>query len=154
MLHSDFLRLDLTYDNVAEGCDPLRDEHGTLVAWKKNIYAFPPIGSPDGGAYVTAADLDWFLRKVKEGTLLSAQSTAAFFTPQVLHRRQEDWKQMYGYGMEFAVDGAGKVLFAEKEGIYDGASAVIRHYPDQDINVVLLANCKFNMSFATAAKLA
>ena len=47
---------------------------------------------------------------------------------------------MYGYGIEFAVDGAGQVLFAQKEGIYDGASAVIRHYPDQDINVVLLAN--------------
>jgi len=47
---------------------------------------------------------------------------------------------MYGYGIEFAVDGAGQVLFAQKEGIYDGASAVIRHYPDQDINVVLLSN--------------
>ena len=47
---------------------------------------------------------------------------------------------MYGYGMCFAVDGGGKVLFAQKEGIYAGVSAVIRHYPDQDINVVLLAN--------------
>jgi CubicO group peptidase (beta-lactamase class C family) len=140
MLHSDFLRLDLTYEDVAEGCDPLRDADGTIVAWKKNIYSFPPIGSPDGGAYVTATDLDGFLRKVKAGTLLSPQSTAAFFTPQVLHHTQEDWKHMYGYGMEFAVAGAGKVLFAQKEGIYDGASAVIRHYPDQDINVVLLAN--------------
>jgi len=140
MLHSDFLRLDLVYDDVAEGCDPLRDEHGTLVAWKKNIYSFPPIGSPDGGAYVTAADLDRFLGKVKAGTLLSPQSTTAFFTPQALYRTLDDWKHMYGYGIEFAVDGAGKVLFAEKEGIYDGASAVIRHYPDQDINVVLLAN--------------
>lgn len=140
MLQCDFLRLDLTYEDVAEGCDPLRDEHGTIVAWKKNIYSFPPIGSPDGGAYVTAADLDRFLRQVKAGALLSPQSTAAFFTPQVLHRMQDDWKQMYGYGLKFAVDGNGKVLFGEKEGIYDGASAVIRHYPEQDINVVLLAN--------------
>jgi hypothetical protein len=77
---------------------------------------------------------------VKAGSLLSPQSTAAFFTPQVLHRMRDDWKQMYGYGMKFAVDGSGKVLFAEKVGIYDGASAVIRHYPDQDINIVLLAN--------------
>jgi len=140
MLHSDFFRLDLTYDDVAEGCDPLRDEHGAIVAWKKNIYSFPPSGSPDGGAYVTAADLDRFLRKVKAGSLLSAQSTAAFFTPQVFHHTQDDWKRIYGYGIEFAVDGAGKVLFAEKEGILAGASAVIRHYPDRDINVVLLSN--------------
>ena len=140
MLHADFFRMDLTYDDVAEGCDPLRDEHGTLVAWKKNIYAYPPIGSPAGGAHVTASDLDRFLRKVKAGSLLSPQSTAAFFTPQVLHHVQDDWKQMYGYGIEFAVDATGKVMFAQKEGNNAGVSAVIRHYPDQDINVILLAN--------------
>src|SRR5438876_11229194 len=140
MLHSDFYRMDMVNDNVAEGCDPLRDEHGNIVAWKKNIYSYPPIGSPDGGAHVTASDLDRFLRKVKAGTLLSSQLTAAFFTPQVLHHVQDDWKHMFGYGIEFAVDGAGNVLFAQKEGHNTGVSNVIRHYPDQDINVVLLAN--------------
>ena len=140
MLHSDFFRMDVVNDEVAEGCDPLRDEHGKIVAWKKNIYAYPPIGSPDSGAHMTAADLDRFLRKVKAGTLLSVQSTAAFFTPQVLHHVQDDWKQMYGYGIEFAVDRTGKIIFAQKEGNNAGVSAVIRHYPDQDINVLLLAN--------------
>jgi len=140
MLYSDFLRMDDVNEDVAEGCDPLRDEHGAIVAWKKNIYSYPPIGSPDGGAHATASDLDRFLRKVKAGILLSPQSTAAFFTPQVLHHVQDDWKQMYGYGIEFAVDGAGNVMFAEKEGNNAGVSNVIRHYPDQDINVVLLAN--------------
>jgi CubicO group peptidase (beta-lactamase class C family) len=140
MRHSDFFRMDLVYDDVAKGCDPLRDEHGTLVAWKKNIYAYPPIGSPDGGAHVTVGDLDQFLRQVKAGTLLSPQLTAAFFTPQVLHHVQDDWKHMFGYGIEFAVDGAGKVMFAQKEGTNAGVSAVIRYYPDRDINVVLLAN--------------
>jgi len=145
MLHSDFFRMDMTDEDVAEGCDPLRDEDGAIVAWKKNIYSYPPIGSPDGGAHATARDLDRFLRQVKAGSLLSAQSTAAFFTPQILNRGQEAWDQRYGYGRYgygicFAVDDAGKVLFAEKEGMNAGASAVIRHYPDQDINVVLLAN--------------
>ncbi|HAT45612.1 MAG TPA: penicillin-binding protein, partial [Ktedonobacter sp.] len=79
-----------------EGCDPLRVEHGALVAWKKNISAFPPIGSSDAGAYVTATHLDRFLWKVKTGILLSQQSTAAFFTSQVLHHTQDDWKQVYG----------------------------------------------------------
>ena len=121
------------------------DEHGTIVAWKKNIYSYPPIGSPDGGAHVTAGDLDRFLRQVKTGALLSPQSTAAFFTPHVLQRGYEAWDQQYGYGrygyaLCFAIDDAGKVLFAEKEGMNAGVSAVICHYPDQDINVVLLAN--------------
>ena len=47
---------------------------------------------------------------------------------------------MYGYGLEFAVDESGGVLLAQKEGINAGVSAVIRHYPAQDINVVLLSN--------------
>lgn len=140
MLQSGFLRLDRVYDDVAEGCDPLRDEHGEITGWKKNIYSFPPIGSPDGGAYVTAADLDRFLRKVKAGALLSPQLTTAFFTPQAFYRARADWKHMYGYGIEFVVTEAGHVLFAQKEGIYDGASGVIRHYPDQNINVVVLSN--------------
>src|SRR2546427_1989500 len=135
MLHSDFFHMDDVNEDVAEGCDPLRDEHGSIVAWKKNIYSYPPIGSPDGGAHATASDLDRFLRQVKAGTLLSPQSTAAFFTPQVLHRGQEGWDEIYGYGrwgygMCFAVDDAGKVLFAEKEGYVTGASAVLRHYPE------------------------
>jgi CubicO group peptidase (beta-lactamase class C family) len=140
MHHSDFYRMDIVNENVAEGCDPLRDEHGTIVAWKKNIYSYPPIGSPDGGAHLTAFDLDRFLRKVKAGSLLSPQLTAAFFTPQVLHHVQNDWKHMYGYGIEFGVDSAGKILFEQKEGHNTGVSAVIRHYPNHDINVILLAN--------------
>jgi len=31
-------------------------------------------------------------------------------------------------------------VFAEKEGVNAGVSAVLRCYPDQDVNVVLLAN--------------
>jgi hypothetical protein len=98
---------------------------GIADVWKKNIFSYTPIGSLDGGAYATASDLDRFLRKVKAGTLLSPQSTAAFFCPQVLYRGYEAWDEMYGYEMYgygrygyalcFAVDDAGKVLFAEKE---------------------------------------
>ena len=140
MIHSDFFRMDVVNENVAEGCDPVRNEQGNIVAWEKNMYAYPPIGSPDGGAHVTASDLDRFLRRVKAGALLSPQLTEAFFTPQVLHHVEEEWKHMFGYGIEFGVDDAGKVIFAEKEGHNTGVSAVIRHYPEQDINVIILAN--------------
>src|SRR5262249_49505363 len=112
---------------------------------KKNIYSYPPIGSPDGGAYVTASDLDQFLRKLQAGVLLSPTSVRALFTPQVLHHVEEAWRQMYGYGLWFAVDDAERVLFAEKEGINAGVSAVIRHYPDLNTNVVLLANSRLGV---------
>jgi CubicO group peptidase (beta-lactamase class C family) len=140
MSHSDFFQMDVVNDEVAEGCDPQRDAQGAIVAWRKNIYSFPPLGSSDSGAHVTASDLDLFLRQLKAGVLLSDSSVQAFFTPLVRHEVGEEWTQMYGYGLQFAVDGRGHVLFAEKEGINAGVSAVIRHYPDSDINVALLAN--------------
>jgi hypothetical protein len=129
MLHSDFFRMDMDDDDVAEGCDPIRDEDGTILGCKRNIYSYPPIGCPDGSAYVTAGDLDRFLREAKAGSLLSPQSTSAFLTPQVVHHTVDDWDQVYGHGLWFAVDRAGNIVFAEKEGVNAGVSAVIRCYP-------------------------
>lgn len=44
---------------------------------------------------------------------------------------------MYGYGIAFALAGTGRVLCAEKESNNARGSAVLRHYPDQDINAIL-----------------
>jgi CubicO group peptidase (beta-lactamase class C family) len=140
LTHSDFLRQDRVADNVAEGSDPLFDESGQITGWKKNIYSFPPIGSPDSGAYVTARDLDRFIRVIKAGGLLSSQLTAEFFTPQVYDRAREDGSDYYGYGLWFLVNQANQVVFCEKEGINPGVSGLIRHYPKEDLNVVLLSN--------------
>jgi len=126
--------------NVAEGCDPTRDATGTIVGWKKNIYSFPPIGSPDAGAYVTVSDLDRFLRAVIAGKLLSPELTSAFLSPQVVHRTRDTWTEMYGYGLWFYVDQASKVVCFEKEGVNVGVSGLIRYFPDQDIAVTLLSN--------------
>ena len=145
MHDSDFFSMDGVSDNVAEGCDPLRDAQGKIAGWQKNIYSYPPIGSPDGGAHVTARDLDRFLRQIKSSMLFSAPTVRDFFTPKVLHDTKDGWQRMYGYGIEFAVEENGRILFAEKEGINAGVSAVIRHYPDSDINVVLLSNMQLGV---------
>jgi CubicO group peptidase (beta-lactamase class C family) len=140
MSHSDFFRMDRVHENVAEGSDPLMDETGHLIGWKKNIYSFPPIGSPDGGAHVTVRDLDRFLRAAKAGELLSPMLTEAFFTPQVHHRAMEGGAEKYGYGLEFLVNPADQIVFCGKGGINAGVSGLIRHYPMEDINVILLSN--------------
>jgi CubicO group peptidase (beta-lactamase class C family) len=137
---SDFMRMDRVSDNVAEGSDPLRDESGRISAWKKNIYSYPPVGSPDGGAHATAGDLDRFLRAVKAGALLSPETTAAFFTPQAHYRTVAGGTAKYGYGLMFVVDATDRVVFYEKDGINAGASGVIRHYPEDDLTVVILSN--------------
>ena len=139
MTASAFLRKDWVHEHVAEGCDPILNEAQAIVGWKKNIYAFPPIGSPDGGAYVTATDLDRFLRAVQRGQLLSPTLTTAFLTPQVYYRTGKQWIVHYGYGLVFYLDQAGQVVSYHKEGINPGVSAIIRHLPSQDINIVLLS---------------
>ena len=140
MAHSDFFHQDRVNALVAEGSDPLRNEHGAVVGWKKNIYAYPPVGSPDGGAHVTAGDLDRFLRAVKQGELLSPQSTGAFFTPQVHYRTMNGWDKHFGFGLWFYVDSAGQVVCYEKEGANVGVSGAIRHFAQDDITVVILSN--------------
>ncbi|MBN2388687.1 MAG: beta-lactamase family protein [Anaerolineales bacterium] len=140
MAESDFLRLDRVHERTAEGSDPLRDEAGTLIGWKRNIYSYPPVGSPDSGAYVTASDLDRFLRAARRGSLLSPELTAAFFAPRVHYRDRENWEQKYGFVLWFYVKPDGTLVCCQKEGINAGVSAVIRYFPAEDINVVVLSN--------------
>ena len=140
MARSDFYRLDRVHENVAEGADPIRNAKGAVVGWKKNIYAFPPVGSPDAGAHVTAGDMDRFVRALQAGALLSPEQTEAFLTPHVLYRDGDEWVRKVGYVLEFYQDKAGRTVFYQKEGINAGVSGIVRYYPDRDINVVLLSN--------------
>jgi CubicO group peptidase (beta-lactamase class C family) len=140
MTKSGFFRLDRPAPDLAEGCDPVRDEAGTVTEWKRNIYSFPPIGSPDSGAQVTAADLDHFLRAAKAGRLLSPDLTERLFTPQVHYKDRDGWEMRYGLGMWFYVEPNGHVLCCQKEGYNAGVSAVMRYFPDWDVNLVILSN--------------
>jgi CubicO group peptidase (beta-lactamase class C family) len=139
MRDADFLRMDRVNERMAEGADPIRDEAGTIVGWKRNIYSYPPIGSPDGGAHVTAADLDAFVRAVTAGRLLSPTMTAAFLTPQVSYRVHEGWTLHWGFGPSFRVDDDGTVVYLQKGGSNVGVSGIVRHYPARDLTLVMLS---------------
>jgi CubicO group peptidase (beta-lactamase class C family) len=132
--------MDHVNDRVAEGADPIRVGTGAIEGWRRNVYSFPPIGSPDGGAFVTAVDLDLFIRAVIEGRLLSADMTSGFLTPQVTRLERDSWTERFGYGPWFRVEPDGSVLFLEKEGINVGVSAIVRHYPARDLTLVILSN--------------
>ena len=137
---SDFLRMDRVNERFAEGADPIRDESGAITGWKRNVYSYPPIGSPDSGANVTVADLGRFMRAVLDGRLMSPELTAAFLTPQVIWRVRDGWAQHFGFGPWFAVGADGVPGFVQKEGINAGTSCVLRHYPGRDVTVVILSN--------------
>ena len=115
---------------VAEGWDLV---DGT---WVSNIYSYPPIGSPDGGAHVTAPDLVRFIQAVRNGELLDKEHTEEFFVPQVEH----DEATWYGFGLEFDMNEDGTVRSYYKEGINNGASGILRHYLDEELDIVVLSN--------------
>ncbi|MBG6055008.1 CubicO group peptidase (beta-lactamase class C family) [Salinibacterium sp. CAN_S4] len=115
---------------VAEGWDLVDG------AWVQNIYSYPPIGSPDGGAHATAADLVTFLQAVRNGELLNREFTDEFFSPQVEH----DEATWYGFGLEFDMHEDGTVRSYYKDGINPGASGIVRHYLDDGLDVVVLSN--------------
>jgi CubicO group peptidase (beta-lactamase class C family) len=140
MSRSGFFDMGQVHEMTAEGCDPVRNEAREIAHWKKNIYSYPPIGSPDSGAYVTAGDLDCFLRAVQSGRLLSPELTAALLSPHVDYEEKDDWTMKYGYCFWFYVEKDGKVVCYQKEGVNAGVSAVMRYFPEQDINVIILSN--------------
>lgn len=147
MTRSGFFHMADAQPDVAEGWEPVRaDDDGPIVGWRQNIYSYPPIGSPDGGAHVTAADLLTFLRAVRAGALLGPELTAAFLTPHVRHHAYDEpaasggAAHHVGLGLEFELDAAGRVLSSWKEGVNTGSSAMLRHYPAHDVTVALVAN--------------
>lgn len=147
MEDSGFFDMRQAVPNVAEGWDPVHSEAGTRTGWQQNIFSYPPIGSPDGGAHSTAADLVKFFDAVESGTLLSSTSTQRFLSAQALHHRMPEpssptstHELHYAYGLEIEHDAAGEVRSYYKDGINTGASGIVRRYPRLDLTVAVLAN--------------
>lgn len=134
MTRSGFFDMRDAEPEVAEGWE--LDPTGR---WRRNIYSYPPIGSPDGGAHCTAEDLVRFLRAVRGGRLLPPSLTEEFLTPQVLHHTTTEHSVYYGFGLSFLVV-EGEVRRYFKEGVNTGASAFLGHYPAHDIDVAIVSS--------------
>ncbi len=143
MADSDFLHMADVHERVAESYTAVTNSANEITNWRRAIYSRPPIGSPDGGAWVTASDLDLFMTAVQNGRLLSSELTQAFLTPRVLYREGEDFDFYYVYALYFVLNNAGKVQFYLGQGEDTGISAKCVCYPAQNIQAVLLANQDF-----------
>ncbi|MBB5958116.1 CubicO group peptidase (beta-lactamase class C family) [Saccharothrix tamanrassetensis] len=142
MSGSDFHDRREAVPDVAEGWDPVEDADGRITGWRQNIFSYPPIGSPDGGAHATAEDLVRFLRALRGGELLSPERTGLFLTPQVPHHRDDDGDVWYGFGLEFTLNPDGSVRNYYKDGGNAGVSGIARYYPAEDLDVVVLSNAQ------------
>jgi len=142
MTRSGFFRMDEVVTGVAEPCEPVRDEAGAITGWRRNIYSYPPIGSPDGGAHVTAGDLVRFVQALRDHTLLPSPLAEAMVTPQVEWYRspRTGALHMHGFGCRMQVDDGGDVVWWGKEGINVGVSAEVAYYPRHDVTTVVLCS--------------
>jgi len=139
MHRSGFFRMDHVETDVAEGTDPIVED-GIVTGWRRNIYSYPPLGSPDGGAHVTAADLVSFHRSLIEGRLLGDDLTASMIEPKEDLRPKGKGMHRTGFGFEFEVTATGEVASYWKEGINVGASGILQHHPASDVTFVVLSN--------------
>ncbi len=137
---SGFFRMDEVVPDVAEGVAAVKADDGTVTGWRRNIYSYPPVGSPDGGAQVTAGDLVRFHRALLAGDLLGPGTVRAMIAPLVRYRDRGRGSHWMGFGFELELDAEGSVRSYWKEGINVGASGMLRHYPGHGLTVVVLSN--------------
>jgi CubicO group peptidase (beta-lactamase class C family) len=144
MTGADFCAMDGVHPNLAEHYKKI-DGDGT-VEWRKNIYSYPPVGSPDGGATVTAHDLDRFVRAIRAGELLGAEWTVRFLAPEVKYNENDAGESLWnGFGFEFELDPQGTILRMDKEGDNAGVDSIMAYFPATDTTVVILANIDYNV---------
>ncbi|QBR92418.1 serine hydrolase domain-containing protein [Nocardioides euryhalodurans] len=128
MADSGYLRLDDAHPDVALAYLPRTDPS---APWRTNVFSVPVVGGGDGGALVTAPDVDRFLRAIAGGDLLGEELTATMRTPYV----RVDHEAAMGYGI-FLLDEGGFGHGGGDPGVETGA----RHLPDQDVSIVVLCN--------------
>ncbi|GAA4399150.1 serine hydrolase [Fodinibacter luteus] len=128
MADSGYPALDEVHPNLATGYLRPREPGGP---WRTNIYSVPVVGGGDGGAFVTAADVDRFLCAVRDGGVWPGVTPQQLLTP----RFPAGGRWSAGYGGMLRDDG---VLF--KDGGDPGVSTFARFDPTTDTRIVLLAN--------------
>jgi CubicO group peptidase (beta-lactamase class C family) len=136
MAGSAFLRMDVVEPDVAEAVEAIMDGD-RVVGWRRNIFAYPPIGDPAGGAFVTAGDLVTFHRALTGGKLLGPELTAEMLRPHEVWKQEPERTFMNGYAWHFRIEG-GRLHSYWKEGVNVGVSGILRHYPDENVTLAIL----------------
>jgi CubicO group peptidase (beta-lactamase class C family) len=127
MSSSGFFRLDEARPKVAIGYLPRPSPDSP---WRSNIYRVPVIGGGDGGAFSTTGDLDRFLHRLTDKTLLGPM------TDVVLARHFEAGDGFHsGYGFLHYPDGR-----YGHGGSDPGVEVLLHRFPDDDVNFVVLCN--------------
>ncbi|HYI26148.1 MAG TPA: serine hydrolase domain-containing protein [Thermomicrobiales bacterium] len=144
MTGADFCAMDGIHAHLAEHYKKIEHDDGR-VEWRKNIYSYPPIGSPDGGATVAVADLDRFLRALANAELLSRESSDLVMHPHAKYQDLDDGTEWISFGFEVVIDRDGNAVRVCKDGWNAGVSSMAAWYPQTGMTVVILANQNCNV---------
>ena len=127
MTASGFLRLDEPHPDVAVGyLEP--DSPGAIR--RTNIYSVPVIGGADGGAFSTVTDLDRFLHRLAD-TSLMGEVTAEMLDPREI--LGDGYRHAYGF--IYHPDG----WFGHGGGD-PGVACRVQRFPDDDAHLIVLCN--------------
>jgi CubicO group peptidase (beta-lactamase class C family) len=133
--------------NVAEGyaSDEDEDDHdpagGGTTEFRKNIYAFPPVGSPDAGVITTVRDLRKLFLAIEDDRFLSPALRAEFLSPRIDAFTLDSGElRRYGYCLEHDIAPSGRRIRYGKDGMNPGVAAIAMRYPDPDGFIAILAN--------------
>ena len=126
---------------IAEGYATIEGPHGKAAGFRKNIYAFPPIGSPDAGVLTTVEDLRRLFRAIEGEDFLSPDLRRDFLAPRVdAFTLRDGGLRRYGHCLEFDYDPAGTLVRYGKDGVNPGVAAIAMRYPAAGGFVAVLAN--------------
>lgn len=142
-----FFSMDGVQENTAEGYKNIQDAQERIIGYQKNIYCYPPVGTPDGGAYTTAGDLNLFLDAVRGHILLNGEYADIFLRPHCEFSNSVEWLSIpgmckqNGYGFEFYLLEKEDIPFCiYKDGCNDGVAAKFLYYPREDVTLTVLSN--------------
>ena len=141
MTRTGFFAKDGVEPDLAEGYAKDGKEECHSAGLLKNIYAYPPVGSPDAGAYTTVDDLRCFFAAIEGPDYLSPESRRQILSPVVHYADfKNGGEQRMGYSLVHDFDPAGRPLRYGKDGVNPGVAAIAMRYPAGDGFIALLAN--------------
>lgn len=131
MEESGYFEFDALPLNTAQGY--IDNHDGT---WKTNIYSLPVKGGSDGGAYVTANDMDKLWDALMNNILLSEAYTKQLLTS---HASNED-EDFYGYGVWIMKNEKNTIFKYHVMGYDPGVNFHSAFYPEKSIKIVVCSN--------------
>jgi CubicO group peptidase (beta-lactamase class C family) len=146
MASSGYFAKDGVEPGVAEGYATVKGPDGKPSGFRKNVYSYPPIGSPDAGAFVTVRDLERLFEAIEGGSFLAPESRVEFLSPRIdaLTLKNGDLRR-HGYCLEHDFDPTGKLIRYGKDGVNPGVAATAMRYPAAEGFVAILANQDANV---------